>query len=69
MPELPEVETIVRELGPHLRERRILDVDVDWARTIASKVALQESLLRTEARRFARYVKDLKPLYESIREE
>ena len=35
MPELPEVETIVRELRPHLIGRSIVDVDVDWARTIA----------------------------------
>lgn len=35
MPELPEVETIVRELRPHLRGRTILDAHVDWARTIA----------------------------------
>ena len=35
MPELPEVETVVRELRPHLTGRSILDVDVDWARTIA----------------------------------
>jgi formamidopyrimidine-DNA glycosylase len=34
VPELPEVETIVRELAPHLVGRRILDVEVDWARTI-----------------------------------
>lgn len=35
MPELPEVETVVRELRPHLVGRTILDVEVDWARTIA----------------------------------
>jgi formamidopyrimidine-DNA glycosylase len=34
VPELPEVETIVRELAPHLQGRRILNVEVDWARTI-----------------------------------
>jgi len=34
VPELPEVETIVRELAPHLHGRRILDAEVDWARTI-----------------------------------
>jgi formamidopyrimidine-DNA glycosylase len=34
LPELPEVETVVRELAPHLQGRRILDVEVDWARTI-----------------------------------
>jgi formamidopyrimidine-DNA glycosylase len=35
MPELPEVETIARELRPHVRGRAILDAHVDWARTIA----------------------------------
>lgn len=35
MPELPEIETIVRELCPHLQGRVILDVSVDWPRTIA----------------------------------
>lgn len=34
MPELPEVETVVRELSPHLLDRQILEVKVDWARTI-----------------------------------
>ncbi len=38
MPELPEVETIVRELCPHLLGRTIVDVHVDWARTIAHPV-------------------------------
>ena len=35
MPELPEVETVARELRPYLRGRTIIDVHVDWARTIA----------------------------------
>ena len=35
MPELPEVETIVRELRPHILGRTIRDVSVDWARIIA----------------------------------
>jgi formamidopyrimidine-DNA glycosylase len=35
MPELPEVETVVRELRPHLLGRVILDAHVDWARIIA----------------------------------
>ena len=49
MPELPEVETIVRELAPHLQGRRILQVEVDWARTIAEPkedVALFGATLR-----------------------
>jgi formamidopyrimidine-DNA glycosylase len=36
MPELPEVETIARTLGPQLIGRTILSADVRWARTIAS---------------------------------
>jgi formamidopyrimidine-DNA glycosylase len=35
MPELPEVETVVRELRPRLSGQEILDVEVDWPRTIA----------------------------------
>ena len=35
MPELPEVETIARELRPHVEGRTILDAHVDWARIIA----------------------------------
>lgn len=36
MPELPEVETIVRGLRPHLIGRTILEADLRWARTLAS---------------------------------
>lgn len=36
MPELPEVETIARTLGPALISRTILSADVRWARTIAA---------------------------------
>ena len=35
MPELPEVETIARELRRDLVGRRIVDVEVRWERTIA----------------------------------
>jgi formamidopyrimidine-DNA glycosylase len=35
MPELPEVETIVRDLRPHLEGRVVADVQVSWPRTIA----------------------------------
>jgi formamidopyrimidine-DNA glycosylase len=35
MPELPEVETIVRELRPHLEGREIVDARIYWPRTIA----------------------------------
>jgi formamidopyrimidine-DNA glycosylase len=30
MPELPEVETTVRQIRPHVVGRRIVDVEVDW---------------------------------------
>lgn len=35
MPELPEVETIVRDLRHHLVGRRIVAVDIRWPRTVA----------------------------------
>ena len=35
MPELPEVETIVRKLRPHLLGRAIKDADLRWFRTLA----------------------------------
>lgn len=35
MPELPEVETYVRDLTPLLRGRQVLDASVTWPRTIA----------------------------------
>lgn len=35
MPELPEVETYVRELAPELAGRQILGAQVTWSRTIA----------------------------------
>jgi len=35
MPELPEVETIVRSLRPQLIGKKIIEADVRWARTIA----------------------------------
>ena len=36
MPELPEVETIARKLKPDLLGKTIQDVDVRWARTLAT---------------------------------
>jgi formamidopyrimidine-DNA glycosylase len=35
MPELPEVETIVRKLKPHLLGKTIKEADLRWARTLA----------------------------------
>jgi formamidopyrimidine-DNA glycosylase len=64
LPELPEVETIVRELCPHLIGRSIVDVDVDWARTIAlpeedvaSFCATQRGLQIAGVARRAKYVR------------
>lgn len=36
MPELPEVETIARKLGPELTGRTILEADLRWPRTLAT---------------------------------
>jgi formamidopyrimidine-DNA glycosylase len=63
LPELPEVETVVRELRPHLRGQRIQDVDVDWARTIAQPAqdiaqftVTQRGLQIADVTRRAKYV-------------
>ncbi len=37
MPELPEVETVMRGLAPHLRGRRIARVRVFWSKTIGGR--------------------------------
>jgi formamidopyrimidine-DNA glycosylase len=39
MPELPEVETVVRDLRPHLIGRTITGATVRWTRTIATSGA------------------------------
>src|SRR3954465_15448809 len=39
MPELPEVETYVRELAPELTGRTVTAAQVHWARTIADPLA------------------------------
>jgi formamidopyrimidine-DNA glycosylase len=64
VPELPEVETVVRELCPHLVGRTILDVDVDWARTVAEPredvarfCALQRGMQIAGVSRRAKYVR------------
>ncbi|OQA41480.1 MAG: Formamidopyrimidine-DNA glycosylase [Chloroflexi bacterium ADurb.Bin325] len=36
MPELPEVETVVRELRPQLVGRQFADASIDWPRTLAT---------------------------------
>jgi formamidopyrimidine-DNA glycosylase len=47
MPELPEVETVVAQLRPHLVGRRILAADVLWPRTLAApdRISFVERLL------------------------
>ena len=63
MPELPEVETVVRELRPHLTGRSILQVEADWARTIAEPLediprfcALQRGMRIAGVARRAKFV-------------
>lgn len=51
MPELPEVETYVRELAPLLRGRQVLDVSVTWPRTIALPTA-EEFIAQMVGQRF-----------------
>lgn len=41
MPELPEVETIARQLRPHLLERRFEAVELLWARTVDRPTAAE----------------------------
>jgi formamidopyrimidine-DNA glycosylase len=43
MPELPEVETVVRDLRPHLIGRTIVDAQVRWRKTIATPSAREFS--------------------------
>lgn len=52
MPELPEVETYVRELAPLLRGRQVLDATVSWPRTIALPAA-EEFIAQIAGQRFA----------------
>lgn len=39
MPELPEVETIARNLRPHLQGRRVQDVEILWEKSVAQPAA------------------------------
>lgn len=52
MPELPEVETYVRELAPLLRGRQVLDATVSWPRTIALPTA-EDFIVQIVGQRFA----------------
>jgi len=61
MPELPEVETIVRSLRPELVGRKIVSVRLLWARTLAMPLpeAFEEGLLGqsfVEIERRAKYL-------------
>ncbi len=54
MPELPEVETYVRELEPLLSGRRILAAEVRWPRTIAG-AGPEEFVARVAGQRFVTF--------------
>lgn len=54
MPELPEVETYVRELEPLLGGRRILAAEVRWPRTIAGP-SPEEFVARIAGQRFVAF--------------
>lgn len=54
MPELPEVETYVRELAPLLRGRQVTDVEVRWPRTIAAPPP-EAFVQRIVGQRFAQF--------------
>lgn len=51
MPELPEVETSLRDLEPLLRDRTIVAAQVNWPRTVAAPM-LDEFLARIVGQRF-----------------
>ena len=58
MPELPEVETIVRGLAPHVEGKRIEGVEFRWARTCTGDVdATIENLRGQRIKRLDRYGK------------
>lgn len=48
MPELPEVETIVRDLNRKVRERRIVDVWYDWPKLKAVKEVKKRKIKKVE---------------------
>ena len=55
MPELPEVETVVRTLEHQIADAEIMDVNVYWPRIIEGDVkAFKKSLLHQHFRRFER---------------
>ena len=45
MPELPEVETIVRSLRPQLVGRSIVSIECSWVRTLAPRLTLARRLV------------------------
>jgi formamidopyrimidine-DNA glycosylase len=56
MPELPEVETFLRDLEPDLRGRTIVAAQVFWERSIAAPAAT-EFPTRLQGRRFAGFAR------------
>jgi len=71
MPELPEVETIARALGPELIGKTILDANVRWARTVAVpsvrkfKELVKGQVVTGVSRRAKYLIVQLQPLPES----
>lgn len=56
MPELPEVETYVRELAPQIKDRQVTAAHVYWERTIAAPAPAQfvQQIIGQRFRRFDR---------------
>ena len=61
MPELPEVETIVRTLRPALVGKTILSADLRWKRTLAapSPVTFRKQILGQQITEISRRAKFL----------
>ena len=61
MPELPEVETIVRTLRPALVGKTLLETDLRWTRALAKPSAAQfkKQIISQEIRDLSRHVKFL----------
>ena len=56
MPELPEVETVVRTVAPRLAGRRIVDVRVFSKKPWAASVAKARGQMVREVRRYGKYI-------------
>jgi formamidopyrimidine-DNA glycosylase len=56
MPELPEVETSLRDLEPLLRDRTVVAAEVHWPRTVAAPM-VDEFLARIVGQRFRAFAR------------